>query len=60
MCREALEACAAHTNMRYVSYKSVMRSFIKVSILINLGIMTFLIYENRNTFEVSVHCLTLV
>ena len=58
--REALEACVAHTNMKYVSYKSGTRSFIKVSILKNLGIVRFLISEYRDTFEVSVHRATLV
>ena len=41
-------------------YKSGTRSFLEVSILINLGIVTFLISENRDTFEVSVHRATLV
>ena len=57
--REALEACVAHTNMKYVSYKSGTQSFFEVSILINLGIVTFFISENRDTFEVSVHRATI-
>ena len=58
--RKALESCFGHTNMKYVSNKSGTRSFLKVSILINLGIVTFLISENRGTFEVSVHRATLL
>ena len=45
--------------MKYVSNKSGTRSFLKVLILINLGIVKFLISENRGTFEVSVHRATL-
>ena len=58
--REALESCFEHTNMKYVSNKSGTRSFLKVSILIHLGIVTFLISEYRGTFEVSVHRATLL
>ena len=40
--------------------ESGTRSFLKVLILLNLGIVTFLISENRGTFEVSVHHATLI